>query len=745
MRISPFNALLAAALALAVLTGIRAQAKSAQAEEILCDDQPRQRPGVFARVGTVSFPITCKRRDSQRYFDQGVAFLHCDASNAAERCFRQIVSSEPAVAMAYWGMAMANIAQPQRAVEFIKSAMRRRTQAGAHQRKYLDALANYFEVTPQSLLTANVIEDEDEPDPNRIKAPTFRRSRADRARHLAHLFESIFNTHSNDSEAAAFLVAQRLRNRDLGIPLSDPGAIDGLLTKILKADPQHPAHLYRMRLWLPIEPRRALGSAAASPSVTPDSAEHWHLGAEIFARCGSNRRAIRHRRAAMRIHHTRMARYQEMPFRIPGYAANLAALCADLRRVGRVHEALSLARYMVDLPRHPKFNRPVDGSSLAGRGAAALIETCREFRMLGELRQLAAQGYFDTGTDRRAAVHVTTGLASAYLDLGEVERARAMLPRITALRADVWDAATARSIDRARRQQVALLAVHERRRAAALAALKSGETSGMRPTQRSDCLVALGLGERARQTLRASGDPSFDVAIAARLLALATEPSSEGTRRLFERLRRSTVDSPLDLPLLRRLAPLAKQLGYPTDWRTPGSPNAGQPTTPADDSGLGPARWRAPIARDFELTRSNGKNHRLTRYRGKPIVVLFYLGFGCLHCVEQLRDFHPHVRAYRKAGLEILAIGTDTVKNMQQASAELPYAEKFAYTMLSDPGTGVFQQWTAFDFFAKETMHGTFLIDKAGRILFQDISHEPFNHPEWFLAECKRLLGPKKK
>ena len=122
-------------------------------------------------------------------------------------------------------------------------------------------------------------------------------------------------------------------------------------------------------------------------------------------------------------------------------------------------------------------------------------------------------------------------------------------------------------------------------------------------------------------------------------------------------------------------------------------------------------------------------------------MVIFYLGFGCLHCVEQLRDFHPHVGEYKKAGLEILAIGTDSPKNMRETFAELPADERFAYTMLSDRKTRVFREWIAYEFFSHLPMHGTFLIDGNGRVLWQDISHEPFNHPEWFLAECKRLLG----
>jgi len=40
-----------------------------------------------------------------------------------------------------------------------------------------------------------------------------------------------------------------------------------------------------------------------------------------------------------------------------------------------------------------------------------------------------------------------------------------------------------------------------------------------------------------------------------------------------------------------------------------------------------------------------------------------------------------------------------------------------------------------------EALHGTFLVDGQGRILWRDISERPFEESEWLLAECRRLLA----
>ena len=57
------------------------------------------------RLGTVSFPITCKA-SVQAPFERGVALLHSFGYNAAQAQFQQIESEDPACAMAYWGEAM---------------------------------------------------------------------------------------------------------------------------------------------------------------------------------------------------------------------------------------------------------------------------------------------------------------------------------------------------------------------------------------------------------------------------------------------------------------------------------------------------------------------------------------------------------------------------------------------------------------------------------------------------------------
>ena len=63
---------------------------------------------------------------------------------------------------------------------------------------------------------------------------------------------------------------------------------------------------------------------------------------------------------------------------------------------------------------------------------------------------------------------------------------------------------------------------------------------------------------------------------------------------------------------------------------------------PALDS-LGPMHWHPRPAEPWSLAGADQKVVSLRDYAGRPVVVVFYLGFGCLHCVEQLKAIEPAV------------------------------------------------------------------------------------------------------
>lgn len=126
---------------------------------------------------------------------------------------------------------------------------------------------------------------------------------------------------------------------------------------------------------------------------------------------------------------------------------------------------------------------------------------------------------------------------------------------------------------------------------------------------------------------------------------------------------------------------------------------------------------------------------------GRATLVVFYLGFGCLHCVEQLHALRPMHDAFAAAGIDIVAIGTDTSADTWAAMFDLPEAERMPFPMLCDPELEAFRAWRCHDDFEDMPLHGTFLVDANGLVRWQDVSYEPFMEIAWLLDESRRLLA----
>ncbi|MEL6907975.1 MAG: redoxin domain-containing protein, partial [Planctomycetota bacterium] len=67
--------------------------------------------------------------------------------------------------------------------------------------------------------------------------------------------------------------------------------------------------------------------------------------------------------------------------------------------------------------------------------------------------------------------------------------------------------------------------------------------------------------------------------------------------------------------------------------------------------------WTPPAAPDFTLPDAYGGEHSLQDHRGHPVLVVHFLGLGCVHCLEQLQALLPFADDFADADIRILAIG----------------------------------------------------------------------------------------
>jgi peroxiredoxin len=179
-------------------------------------------------------------------------------------------------------------------------------------------------------------------------------------------------------------------------------------------------------------------------------------------------------------------------------------------------------------------------------------------------------------------------------------------------------------------------------------------------------------------------------------------------------------------------------LAWGEDWRVASEPAADVGIRPDLDS-LGVFRWEPSPAPDWTLKDDEGHSRSLAEYRGEPLVVIFYLGYGCLHCAEQLHEFAPMTERFQDAGIRLLAISTDDEVGLQVSVANYE-AGGLPFPLLSNSELDVFRSYRAYDDFEQQPLHGTFLLDGEGRIRWQDISYEPFMDAAFVLQEAKRLL-----
>ena len=215
---------------------------------------------------------------------------------------------------------------------------------------------------------------------------------------------------------------------------------------------------------------------------------------------------------------------------------------------------------------------------------------------------------------------------------------------------------------------------------------------------------------------------------------------NDAVKEEMRSLRKLAATSDLTSPPMMALADIAKDLEFPEDWREPREAPDDLIERPSLDD-LGPFRWGPSSAPDWQFPQADGEMLTSSQFSGKPVLVIFYLGKKCVHCMEQLNAFSPAAAHFADAGIEIVAVSLDTVDGLKQTFQDGDGENPFPFPLVSDPAQDGFKAFRAYDEFEEAPLHGTFLVDGEGKVRWQDVSYEPFMHAEWLLEECQRLLA----
>lgn len=681
-------------------------------------------------IGDVDFPVSTADPRTRRLMNQGIALIHGLWFDEAERSFRLAAVFDGGCAMAYWGMALASIRNEARARVSLDQAIRlRRTgpMITAREGMYIDALDAYLRAGPAK----------------------------DRERRTAYVeaLENILLMFPDDLEARAFLAYRLWSDRRAGLSIGGTLAADSLLDPVLKARPDHPGRATRLLLW-EANPAVAIDSARRCGPSTPAIPTTWHLSGHVFERLGRLDQAVRRYEAAARVYNSLAIRSGLQPDQVAGLAHNNECLARVLAETGRVREAIDLAQAMIDLPRHPLYNRPGLVDSNVERGRRLLERIFSRFEMWNELIAEAERSAEETSFDPTGAIDRLRRLGRADFANGNPARGRERLAAVERRR--LWAAAVEASdglgtlategsptvayIQRCDQAAAELRGRSETADGRAEEGLRLVRDSlGLDPLELVAALFDAGRLEEAEnlaiaETERIGPRPLALAYLTAIRWRAGREQEAEQT---FRELRNVSDGIDLDIPPFARLAPTARALGYPRDWRSRDSALGGSRRSL---EALGPVRWTPPTAPERFLKESAESAGTIAAKQARPVVVIFFLGAGCLHCVEQLEAFAPRTHAFSDAGIDLIGVSTDDRATLRK-SFDGYGPDGFPFPLESDAEQGRFRRFRVYDEVLGVPLHGTFLIDGDGRIRWSEIGREPFTDVEFLLKESRRLLS----
>ncbi|MEM8712199.1 MAG: redoxin domain-containing protein, partial [Planctomycetota bacterium] len=142
--------------------------------------------------------------------------------------------------------------------------------------------------------------------------------------------------------------------------------------------------------------------------------------------------------------------------------------------------------------------------------------------------------------------------------------------------------------------------------------------------------------------------------------------------------------------------------------------------------------YQAPA---FSLPDARGKTHTLADYRGRPTMVVFFEGLGCVRCNEQLQAITTEFQSFADLGVQVVAVGLDPVEAIRGPLEARPYP----FPVLADPELRAFRDYGCY---SAHPLHGLFLLDAQGLIRWQSVSWTPFMDLALLRSELALISSP---
>lgn len=692
------------------------------------DTGMRQKPWRMEGIGRTHFAITTKVPEAQEWFDQGNTLLHAFWFEEAERSFRWCLKLDPDCAMAYWGLAATSLnwaadaassgPEDKRGPDFLKEAVRRKATVSPRERMYIEAWDTAYNGdhsgTPGMMV-------------------------------LTRELQKIILAYPDDVEAKAYYALYNMN------PVS-AFATELVIRQVLEKEPDHPgAHHYRIHTWDGVATEQALESCRNYSRIAPNVGHSNHMPGHNYSKLGMWREAAISMETATRVELKYMNERLALPFETWNFAHNRNYLCYIQEQLGMERASIEGARAMISAPRDPVRNKD-DGAGTFDQGLQALVRCLIKFERWDEILKDGAIPWRDTPADKAERVFAET---LAYIGKGNLVDARSKLAELRAAVKGQSEADKGFLVD-------LVLAAD-----AAEGLLRAGEGDTLEATR--FLLQAAATEQKKRDDGSYRNDPPPYPWPAYRLLGDVY--LSRGENRLavdaYTRALKVEANDAFVLSGLARAhfalgereaaerfagrlryvwSNADKGLKWLTEVVSLGVSAAPVAETPAPEReyrpdmlvGVGPLNWEPFAAPALECVDPEGKTVRLEDYRGKNVLLVFYLNESCVHCVDQLVDINKRASEWAEQNTVVLAVSS-TAPEKNKESLTLG---KLCAKLLSDADHANARRFTSYDDFEDLELHSTILIDTRGRVHWKRTGGDPFMDMEFLLKELKRMNAP---
>ena len=691
------------------------------------DSGMRTKPWVMEGLGEAPFPISTKNPEVQKWFDQGNALLHSFWFEEAERSFRWCLKLDPDCAMAYWSLARCGFnwfsmggsnfddKEFDRYKTFLKEAVRREDKVTERERMYIDAWAQ---------ATAPGVKE-----PHKV---------------LVEHLQQIVIKYPDDIEAKAHLA---LFNIGDGSAFANQLLIDQVLAK----NPMHPgAHHASIHNWDGVSSEQAVRSCELYGKAAPGIGHALHMPGHIYTKIGMWHEAAIAMDSATRIELRYMNDRLALPFETWNYPHNRNYLCYIQEQLGMAEASLQGARDMLASPRDPE--NPNAGRTV-GEGHTALVRALVKFERWSEILKPGVIDW-DTKDDMGKFEQAFTETLALH-GLGKQREAKERLDDVKALQMKIAAATPAapgqdqenflaKMMAQAVNVAEGLIALSDGRllegQKALLNAADEDKHYGGDPPGSPWPVIRL-LGDdyrmRGQNTLAIECyeralklEPNDAFALSG--LALAYHASGNKDKATYYAGRLEYVWSQAD-PHLKWLDDVRK-LGLPTKPIAE-TPRPERTYHPQDLDAIGPMNWRPFEAPKLQVVNVDGKTVRLKDYAGKNVLLVFFLGDACVHCVGQLKSINDRASDFEAQNTVVLAVCSETPAQLKASTA----LGGVKVTFLSDNDHENARRFSSYDDFEEMELHSTILIDKKGCVRWKRTGGDPFTNIDFLVTELKRI------